>query len=280
VDHLGGRKIVAVEQTRRGIEKLAGVKLLFPVIDVARAWAKTTYEAPLIGRSVANAVEERLAGLERGRVPFGKKVLVIGYGTVGRAVARELARRGYTVVAYDRRASARADAEADGIPLFTSKAAAFPHGELVISATGEVVVTQSNLRLLPDGAVLFNAGSYLTEFDPAMRRPGPSTFRGKSMNAFEDAARPWNGYAILRAGRKEYLLSSWGGVVNFGPVDPIPARYIQLTRGLLYLGALQAARTTTPGIQALDAQPQRDLVARIQAELRRRGESLETPTFR
>jgi S-adenosylhomocysteine hydrolase len=271
-------KIVAVEQTRRGIDKLSGVDLRFPVIDVARAWAKRTYEAPLIGRSVANSVEERLADLERRRIPFGKKVLVIGYGTVGRAVAREMKARGYDVVAYDKHDNARADAQEDGIPLYTTQAEAFPHGELVISSTGEIVVRKSNLGRLPTGAVLFNAGSHETEFDPALKDV-PKTFRGVDVGHLDDWAQPSHGYAQLRAGRREYLLAAWGGVVNFGGVDPIPPRYIQLTRGLLYLGTLQAARATSPGIHALDEDPQHALVDRIQAELARRGESLSAPRF-
>ena len=62
-------------------------------------------------------------------------------------------------------------------------------------------------------------------------------------------------------------------MINFQA--PKPARYIQLTTGLLYLGALQAARTRGPGIHALASQ--KAYVADIERQLARQGESLERP---
>ena len=79
---------------------------------------------------------------------------------------------------------------------------------------------------------------------------------------------------------KQVLLVNQGEVVNFdGSVDPIPPRYIQLTRGLLFLGSVQAMKTTQPGIHALSDETQQRWSKAVEAELAATSESLTHPTF-
>ena len=63
-------------------------------------------------------------------------------------------------------------------------------------------------------------------------------------------------YAVPQNGRTFYLVNG-GFPVNFnGQVDPIGAAEIQLTRGLLFLGAVQAGCEQAPGLIALDGERQ------------------------
>jgi hypothetical protein len=62
-------------------------------------------------------------------------------------------------------------------------------------------------------------------------------------------------------------------------VDPIPPRYIQLTHGLLFLGSVQAMKTTRPGIFALSDDAQERWSKAVEADLATTSESLRHPTF-
>src|SRR5262245_10954691 len=80
-------RLAAVEQTRRGIEEISGLPLGFPVINVAESWAKLRFETPLIGSSVVVALERELARLASAGVAPRGKILLVGYGAVGSAIA-------------------------------------------------------------------------------------------------------------------------------------------------------------------------------------------------
>jgi hypothetical protein len=89
---------------------------------------------------------------------------------------------------------------------------------------------------------------------------------------------PW----MLRVGPSgpNLLLARGGHPINFGTVDPIPSEYIQLTRGLLFLSALQAIKERRPGWRRLSKGPQRRFVRAVEADLRALGRgSLRRPTF-
>ena len=65
---------------------------------------------------------------------------------------------------------------------------------------------------------------------------------------------------------KTLLCANSGYVINFnGSTNPTPPRFIQLTRGLLYLAAVQATRTRQAGFSDLEQQPQREFVHYIEA---------------
>ena len=285
-------RVVGVEQTRKGIRLLEKLTMRFPVIDVAQSWAKLRYEAPMIGRSVGMAVVDKLAKLAGSGVDTGQVVVLLGYGVVGQATARYLKGLGYRVEAWDPRADALATALKDGVKPLASRTEALSRGRILVAATGETSLTAADARHLPNEAVLFNAGSpgeisatlhglaefegLHMDFDHRIR----TRFAGVDIDLGDVLDGSRRDRVLTGPGGKQFLLANEGLVVNFtGEADPIPARYIQLTRGLLYLGALQAARTTQAGIHALDPGGQHKLVRSIKRELAKTGESLSRPTF-
>jgi S-adenosylhomocysteine hydrolase len=257
--------VKVVEQTTGGLNLLEKKALSVPVIAAAAARSKKR-EGPIIGRAVAGKVLQALR--RHGRSLEGLKVAVIGYGNVGTATARELELAHADVVVVDdgkgaaRRAGKR-------FPVL-EKAKALKWADVVISATGETSLQLEHLRLLKDGAVVISAGSKQLEFDMegllahAKRR---ELARGNPLVRLPDAEY------LLDGRRLTFLGDGWP--VNFdGDAEDIPPHEIQLTRTLMFLGAVQAARLNAyraaPGVQPFDKGMDRWLLGRF-AELRKRA---------
>jgi S-adenosylhomocysteine hydrolase len=285
------KRVIGVEQTTRGVTVLSDQKLNFPVINVARSKAKQEVEAPLVGRAIVKALEQKLTVL--GRKDKDEPILVLGHGTVGRATVKRLRAQGYTNIhIYDKSAEVRAAAAGDGVVVHETIEAALPHGHVVLGVTGHKdVVTAENAELLPENAILVNGASRATEFSQQLRGFAKRAFQldqamfnrfGKKQVRVGAAFDPARQDQVLRLpSGKELLLASSGHVINFTgeATDPIPPRYIQLTSGLLYLGALQAARTKAPGLHDLEEAPQAELLHEVESQLARTGESLKDPRF-
>lgn len=89
-------KILAVEQTTAGTNKLKNIKLKFPVVNIARSKAKLVLESPIIAERILDILEERL----KENKLFPKKALIIGMGAIGSALYRSLQEK-YIVRGYD-----------------------------------------------------------------------------------------------------------------------------------------------------------------------------------
>ena len=75
-----------------------------------------------------------------------------------------------------------------------------------------------------------------------------------SVNHVEDYDHPCFSLYRVPKGAGYFYLVNGGFPVNFdGGIDPISPSKIQLTRSLLYMGAVQASRTLSPGLHQLDA---------------------------
>ena len=227
-----------VEQTTRGITLAEKQSLKVPVINVARSLSKRA-EGIFIGQAVAAKV---LQGLRRsGRELSGTQVTVMGYGIVGQAVAAELKRAGARVTVVES-SGARAKAARKAHFTVTTKARALPRSEVVIGATGHQSLTLADLRKLPGGAVVASASSKQVEFDMAGLRKAASSRRLVT----SDNPLVRLPTARYKLGRAEITVLGDGWPVNFdGDVEDIPARHIQLTRAVMFAGALQAAGLKT-----------------------------------
>ena len=93
--------IGAVEQTTKGHNRDLLVKEFeFPVISVAKSKIKSTLE----GREVSETLQENIVYLVKNilKKPFNKlKILVLGYGTIGKGLAHALANKSMKVYVYD-----------------------------------------------------------------------------------------------------------------------------------------------------------------------------------
>lgn len=289
---------VAVEQTRRGARAVREIEnLRCPVVNVAESWAKLEWESPMIGHSVVLEVGKKLSELELAGVDTGESALVIGYGSVGSAVAEALRERGKTVHIYDadpeKSTRARLDAGDPPLVVHDSLDAALPNAQTLISCVGQRTLEAADHRKLPDGAVLVNAASSDDELGPEDLLPFRSRggahdeegriwthFQGKPICLGHGEARAHSSSVARLPNGHELLVVGNGYVVNMtGERDPIPPRYIQLTRSLLYLGALAAVRADGPGLHDVPEDWQRELVDRVRTELAETGESLGQPNW-
>ena len=270
-DVLGAFKIV--EQTTRGITLAEQQQLKLPVINVARSMSKRA-EGVFIGQAVAAKV---LQGLRRsGRKLAGARVTVMGYGIVGQAVAAELKRAGAHVTIVET-SGQRARAARKARFSVTTKDRALPASEVVIGATGHQSLSLADLRKLPGGATVASASSKQVELDMAGLRKAASW--RKLVKVDNPLVRlPTARYKL---GRAEITVLGDGWPVNFdGDVEDIPARHIQLTRAVMFAGALQAAGVKTNHLKnrrlmPLDRQLDRQILRRFKSLQKRQGAAAE-----
>jgi S-adenosylhomocysteine hydrolase len=249
-----------MEQTRRGAKLLRATGALgprFPVVNVAESRSKLELESPLIGESVARALDERLreAG---GGLSSRSPVLVVGFGSVGAAVARALRARGVVVSVADADPRAAAVASADGFasaPL----ASALPRVGILVGCTGTEWFAPAGLASVALGEVaLASASTADVEFRAANELPLTRlTYPAEAEECGPSLFREVHSSYALPTGPRHALLNG-GFPCNFdGSIDPIPPRAIQLTRALILAGACsavasQGATGLVPLPEALD----------------------------
>jgi S-adenosylhomocysteine hydrolase len=147
------------------------------------------------------------------------------------------------------------------------KAQALPGAEVVIGATGTCSLTLDDLRLLPSGAVVASASSKQVEIDME------GLARASRSRAPVAASSPLVRLPTVRyqLGRAQLTVLGDGWPVNFdGDVEDIPAGLIQLTRAVMFAGALQAAGiktnyTKNRGMMPLDSKVDRQILRRFRA---------------
>jgi hypothetical protein len=160
-----------VEWTTRGIrqfEKLSHPG--FPLISGAESRPKTEIEPAFIGAALAESFR---AALTR---RFGQnarpRVLLVGYGNIGKAAAELLREAGYPVSVFDKRPDRQKQARALRFPVSHSLEEALKGAQAVLATTGENSLPPSLLRQSP-GLLLASASSVDIETrDPENPIPG------------------------------------------------------------------------------------------------------------
>ncbi len=161
----------AVQATGSGINALKGIDLTYPVFN----WDDLPVKEGLHNRyMVGLSVWQAFCG-RTGLSLHGMKVLVVGFGSVGRGVAEAARAFGGTVSV----------AELDGARRLEATYAGWPTGELknlsgeadvIVTATGVPgVVGRSVIDALRPGTFLVNAGHTANEIDVASLERFPSS---------------------------------------------------------------------------------------------------------
>lgn len=145
-------KVVGIEQTTAGYEKLKSEPLLLPIVNVARSNIKLFHESPFIARV---AVERLLEHLNTLRI-FPKNALIIGNGAVGSHIHGEI-RDLFRTETFD------LDASKSSINM-NSYANMIGNFDLIIGCTGKTVIQPNQFGLLKNGACLASVSSSDREF--------------------------------------------------------------------------------------------------------------------
>lgn len=227
----------SLEGTGSGISRLQGLALRYPVFNCDDLPIKEgLHNRHMVGLTTWTAFFERtrLSLHER-------RVLVIGYGSVGRGVAESARAFGgaVTIVEHDpARALEAAYAGWHVQPLEI----ALPEADVIVTATGACdVLTAEHFLHLRDGAFLLNVGHRADEFDLAALRVYPHSEVQPFLEAFQIQQRT---IYLFAGGSMANLTAGKGDSLN-----AFDLTLAVLTAGIGHL--VQASASAAPGVQLL-----------------------------
>lgn len=207
--------LIGVEQTSRGIQQLRKIDLPYPIVNVARSKIKLIYESPMVAEAVVKELKNHL--LQTNINP--NHILVIGKGSIGQAVTKQLKKDLYQVTAFDFLAS-KSDVSRSGLKKLAN------HIDLIIGCTGtNILPLIKKYGLLKKGLVLASASSSDLEFDAPYFRLQCTKTNDCHTNINAD------GIHLLNCG---FPINFYGG-----NKDQVSLTKFQLTTALLLAGVLQ-----------------------------------------
>jgi S-adenosylhomocysteine hydrolase len=262
---------VCVEQTARGASSLVGVDLRCPVVNVARSWAKSELEAPIIARGMLQALDQSLTHWTGVFALKNRDVLVLGFGSVGQHVCREFVQHGFNVSVLEQNHQKKEKATAAGYcAMHELSESDLDMIGIIAGCTGGAPVGNEVAQHAGDQALLVSMASSDLEFQP-WKLQHAEVVHQRLLDS-DDPVNP-TGYSVpfpwrtlyrVRTYKGHFYLANGGFPINFtGALDPIPALDIQLTRALMLIGAFQATETRGFGLAEMDPDVQRWLAARF-----------------
>jgi adenosylhomocysteinase len=251
---LVGNVLGASEETTTGILKLRAMTaeevLPFPVLAVNDAKMKHLFD-----NRYGTGHSSIVALLSNTNLFLsGKAVVVMGFGWVGRGLAKYADGMGARVVVCEPDPVKLLEAYSEGYEVMNSLQAA-GIGDVFLTGTGNLkVLGIEHFERMKDGALLANAGHYDHEFDLAGLRETAASSREVRRNITEYE---------LPDGRRLHVLAR-GRLVNIAASDGHPVEIMDLTFAVQALAAHHLASHAVdmaPGIQPIPEEID-DLVAR------------------
>jgi adenosylhomocysteinase len=268
VDHrpdLVARLAGVSEETTTGVRRLraldAAGRLTFPAIAANDTRCKHMFDNAY---GTAEATLTAILALTN-VLAAGREFCVVGYGWVGRGLARAARGLGARVTVVELDPVRALTAHMDGhrvVPL----ARALPDADVVITATGLVEAVASDaFEHLKDGAILANAGHHSREIDvPALAAAADEVVD----------ARP--GVRTYTLGDRRVHVLVDGALVNIAGLDGNPVEIMDLSFSVQALAVHHlASRSLEPGLHAFPAELD-DEIART--KLATLGVELDEPT--
>jgi adenosylhomocysteinase len=246
------------EETTTGVIRLramaADKALKYPIVAVNEAQTKHLFDNRYgTGQSTVDAIVRSTNVLLAGR-----KVVVAGYGWVGRGIASRFRGMGAHVAVVEVDPVRALEALMDGFAVMTAMDAA-SWGEMFVTATGNINVFRAeHFRCMPDGAILANSGHFDSEIQiPALR---------ELAGGHEREVRP-NVTEFEIDGRKLNLVAE-GRLVNLGAAEGHPAAVMDMSfanQALAVEWVAQNADSLAPQVYTVPAEIDSD-VARLKLE--------------
>jgi adenosylhomocysteinase len=265
---LVGNVMGATEETTTGVMKLKAMTaeevLPFPVLAANDAKMKHLFD-----NRYGTGHSSIVALLSNTNLFLsGKAVVVMGFGWVGRGLAKYADGMGARVIVCEPDPVKLLEAYSEGYEVMSSLQAA-EVGDVFLTGTGNLKVLRTeHFARMKDGALLANAGHYDHEFDLAALRESAAGSREVRRNVTEYE---------LPDGRRLHVLAR-GRLVNIAAADGHPVEIMDLTFAVQALAAHHLANHAAemaPGIQPIPEEID-DLVAR--AKLADLGVEPETLT--
>jgi adenosylhomocysteinase len=243
----------ALEATTTGLHRLRDVTVPFPVLD----WNGIALKDRIHNRHHVGLETWPSFTAITGLALYGRNVLVVGFGPVGRGVALRARDLGANVGVVDLDPVRLLEARHHGCRA-VSLDEELPHADVVVTATGfDGVIGASRMARLADGVILLNVGHSNREFDIDWLDRHPRTPVRRHLERYEV-----DGKRIFLLNRGSLVNMAVGlGIASPQLFDPFAAVILLGLRFLLTGGA----RGLPPGIQpypaSLEGRIARDLVA-------------------
>jgi hypothetical protein len=258
---------VIVEQTTRGIIKYnhnAAIRYYcghIPVINIAESRPKKEVEPEFIARAVCASTLEKINSLSRatGILRVGARVLVLGYGAIGRAVASALVSqvgiaRG-DVCVLDVNAAAQHQALQDGFCGW-DRTGFGPRFGIVVGCTGTCSFNLWDYVHLAPQSLLISASSGASELareDFVEYAEASESDDVHVCNRQQLLSGDVHSDIRLQVIDHEIHIANGGFPVNFdGVLNRIPPEQMQITQAMMVHGAIQAVRTVGSGLVPLE----------------------------
>jgi hypothetical protein len=246
------RPIACVEQTQRGLHAAhpaTGTRTAPPggiaIVNVAQSLSKLVLESRLIGTSVVENIQAWLSllgvsatdDLRASSLTIG----VIGFGSVGGAVAAELQAHDVVPHIYDSNRNRLAEAKRRRYNVALTLEDFLAGCSVIVGATNGSWLDRRTAAYLRDEVILASASSGDIEFHGL-----PAEWKADQLTVL-DPALPSSAFDTIHGEIRMYRpdqatmhILNGGFPVNFnGALDPIDPGQIQLTRALMLAGILQ-----------------------------------------
>ncbi|MCE4608852.1 MAG: adenosylhomocysteinase [Desulfurococcales archaeon] len=207
------------EETTTGVIRLRAMEkegvLKYPVIAVNDAYTKFLFDNRYgTGQSTVDGILRATNILIAGR-----KVVVAGYGWVGRGIAMRMRGMGARVIVVEADPIRALEAVMDGFDVMDMESAA-EIGEIFITATGNAkVIRKEHFEKMRDGAILANSGHFNIEIDVQAL---------EEMSVSKRRIRKYIEEYKLANGKKLYLLAE-GRLVNLVAAEGHPSEVMDMS---------------------------------------------------
>lgn len=224
----------AVEQTARGIwndERIVGLRT--SILSVATSQLKNDFEPPYIAEAAVNNIQRFLPN----RAIRGKRVALLGFGTIGEKVANWMREKGANVTIYDAKPEKRLKAQQAGYLVMQRVEEAVKDTSIVIGSSGNESISSSAITSLQHATNLVSVSSeqYEINIEELDRMcVSKSDFIGDADEVIGTT------YLLMPDKRSIHLLAN-GYPINFWGSESMPEEASDLILSLIFLSMTELA---------------------------------------
>lgn len=217
-------QVIGVEQTSSGLTEITRTALKFPIVEVASSATKQIIESPLIADAIVRKLDYTLP-LNKGKLTCA----VIGLGVIGNEVCKNLLTLHHNVIAYD--INSELKQKINNVTYVNDISTAIKSAKYIFGCSGHDITQNLDFSIIREDKYLISCSSKDKEFLSLIKfiyHNCPYQVTNKCITS------------NLATGAIVTILNN-GCPINFDlSGESVPAHDIQLTRGLLFGGALQA----------------------------------------
>ncbi len=227
-----------IEDTKNGIWfKENEIKLKFPIFSVASSELKDYAENYFVAKAVVRNLENIMINSDFNQSLNSKKILILGYGTIGRNIAK-LLRNETIVTVYDKSSAHLLKARIDGFKIIEDLNSLFDF-DVIIGITGDIVLKKEHLLNLKNGVILANASTRKKEFET------------ESIKDFVAEKKEYYTKYKFRNGKTLYIIAH-GFPVNFLGTESVPEFILDIIFSEMFMLIKYLIKGAEPGFYPVE----------------------------